>query len=308
MQSRSQLPNFLVLGAAKSGTTSLFRYLKQHPDIYLSPVKEPKYFAFPETRPSIIGPDSKRRNQDPTTIWRMQDYLRLFEERTCETAAGEISPQYLYCECSPKAIHREIPHAKLIAILRDPSDRAYSHFCHSRRDGREPLRDFAAALAAEDKRIQAGWWFNFHYRNRGYYAKQLRRYMELFPREQMLVLLYDDMVADCDGLLAKICTFLGVDAAHRFNTNEHHNVTYGIPRSVFLERFLHSVGPMKRLIRALIPAGARLSTFRKLSALNLGPKPAFDPSLRRELVEDFRSDILDLEKLIDRDLSAWLRD
>jgi hypothetical protein len=308
MQAKPQLPDFLVLGAAKSGTTSLYRYLGTHPEIYMSPIKEPRYFAFPETRPVLIGSRGVHRKRDPIIIWKIEDYCRLFEGRTSETVAGEISPPYLYCECSPGAIQKMIPHAKLIAILRDPSDRAFSQYCNNRRNGREPLRNFAAALAAEDKRIAAGWLYIYHYRTRGYYVRQLKRYLELFPREQILVLIYDDMVADCNGLLAKICTFLGVDAAHRFDTTERHNVNSGIPRSLFLNRFLHSVGPMKQLLRALIPADVRLSTFQKISTLNLGPKPVFDPNLRRELVSAFKPDVLELEKLIERDLSAWLRD
>ena len=301
------MPNFLVIGAAKAGTTSLYRYLRSHPDIYLSPIKEPKYFAFPETRPFFVGPDSNRRNQDPTIIWKLEEYRQLFDGRTYQAAAGEVSPQYIYCECSPGSIRKLIPDAKLIAILRDPTDRAFSHFCHSRRDGREPLSNFAAALAAEDKRIAAGWWFNFHYRNRGYYAKQLKRYLELFPREQILVLLYDDMVSNCPALLRKICAFLGVDENFEFDTTEHHNVTYGIPRSISFNRFLNSVGPTKRFIRTLLPADFRLSAFHKFTAINLGPKPRLDPEVRRQLVAEFKPDIEELQKLIDRDLSSWLR-
>ncbi len=307
MPSSKNLPDFLVIGTAKAGTTSLYRYLKNHPDIYLSPIKEPKYFAFPETRPFFVGPDSKRRNQDPTIIWKLEDYSKLFEGRGKELAAGEISPQYLYCECSPGAIRTLIPDTKLIAILRDPADRAYSHFCHSRRDGREPLSDFAAALAAEDKRIAAGWWFNFHYRNRGYYAKQIQRYLEIFPCEQLLILLYDDMISDCAGLLRKICIFLGINENHKFDTKERYNVTYGEPRNLFFDRFLNSVGPTKRLIRAIVPPHVRLWMFHRLSALNLAPKPIFDRNVRQQLVSAFKPDIQKLEKLIDRDLSAWLR-
>jgi hypothetical protein len=303
MQPSSALPNFLVLGAAKAGTTSLYRYLRAHPDIYLSSIKEPRYFAFPETRPSFVGPGSKRLQ----IIWEIEKYRQLFAGRTSEPAAGEISPQYLYCECSPGAIRKLIPEAKLIAILRDPADRAYSHFCHSRRDGRESLPDFAAALAAEDKRIAAGWWFNFHYRNCGYYARQLKRYLKLFPREQILILLYDDMISDCPGLLRRICAFLGIDESHRFDTTERHNVTKGIPHSVLFDRFLHSEGTAKHLIRAIVRPNVRLSMFRRLSSLNLTPKPAFERSVHEQLVSAFKPDILELEQLIERDLSAWLQ-
>lgn len=303
MQSSSELPNFLVIGAAKAGTTSLYRYLKTHPGIYLSTIKEPRYFAFPETRPFFVGPGSKRLN----IIWEIENYRQLFAGRTSEPAVGEMSPQYLYRECSPGAIRRLIPEAKLIAILRDPADRAYSHFCHSRRDGREPLSSFAAALAVEEKRIAAGWWFNSHYRNCGYYAKQLKRYFELFPPEQILVLLYDDMVSDCPGLLRRICVFLGIDENHKFDTTERHNATRGIPRSVFFDQFLNSEGAAKRLIRAIMPPHVRLSLFRRFSAFNLTPKPAFERSVREQLVSAFKPDILELEQLIERDLSAWLR-
>ena len=307
MQCHSRLPNFLIIGTAKAGTTSLHRYLGTNPQIYLSPIKEPKYFAFPETPPIFKGPDSDHRNYGLGVVWKLEEYRRLFEGRTNELAAGEISPQYLYCECSPGAIRQLIPEARLIAILRDPSDRAYSHFCHSRRDGREPLADFGAALAAEDKRIAAGWWFNFHYRNRGYYAKQLKRYLEIFPRDQILVLLYEDMAADCPGFLRRICSFLEVDETFEFDVTERHNMTRGIPRSLLFSRFLHSTGRAKHFFRALVPAHARRSVFKRLDSANLGPKPVFDPEIRRQLVSQFKTDILELEQLIDRDLSAWMR-
>jgi len=306
MHSASQLPNFLIIGAVKAGTSSIYRYLKTHPEIYMSPVKEPRYFVFPGIRPHLIGPDGKPLNDFMRFVWRLEDYRRLFAGRTVEKAAGEASPQYLYSETAPGAIRELIPDARLIAILRDPADRAFSNFCHTRRDGNEPLPDFAAALEAEDARIAAGCWFN-QYRNRGYYSRQLKRYLEIFPREQMLILLYDDLVSDCDRLLAQICAFLGVDDTFKFDTSVRFNVTVGMPRSVAFRKFLHSSGPAKRLLRALLPDSLRLALYRRFSALNMGPKPVFEPSVRKELVSAFRQDILELEKLIDRDLSAWLR-
>jgi hypothetical protein len=302
MPPTSQLPNFLVLGAGKAGTTSLQHYLKTHPAIYLSAIKEPKYFVFPETRPLFVGPPANL-----PAIWKLEDYRNLFAGRTHESATGEISPQYLYYEHSPGAIRKLIPEAKLIAILRDPADRAHSHFCHNRRDGREALSDFSQALAAEDQRIAAGWWSNFHYRSRGYYAQQLKRYLALFPREQILVLLYDDMVSDCAAVLKRICAFLGVDENYKFDTTKRDNVTYGVPRGPLMLRFLKSNGPAKQLIRKIIPARMQSSLFRRLAALLLDPPPPFDPGVRQRLVASFKPDILELEQLIERDLSTWLR-
>jgi hypothetical protein len=301
-QTASQLPNFLVIGAPKSGTTSLYRYLKSHPEIYLSPIKEPRYFAFPDTRPVFVGP-----HRTLPVVWKIADYRRLFEARTTQPVAGEMSPLYLYHQCSPGAIHKLIPNAKLIAILRDPAERAYSHFCHNRRDGLEPLADFAAALDAEEKRIAKGWYSKYHYRNHGYYARQLRRYLELFPREQMLILVYDDMVADCPGFLKRICSFLGVDENHSFDTSERDNVTVGIPRTFILRRLLSSAGPAKRTIRGTVPLKMRSSLFHRFSKLLWAPKPEFRPEVRAQLVSEFKPDILELEQIINRDLSPWLR-
>jgi hypothetical protein len=298
----SQLPDFLVIGTAKAGTTSLYRYLKSHPEVYLSPIKEPRYFAFPETRPVLVGP-----HRTLPVVWKIEDYRRLFEARSTERVAGEMSPLYLYYECSPGAIRKLIPNAKLIAILRDPADRAYSHFCHNRRDGLEPLADFAAALDAEDKRIAQGWWSKYHYRHQGYYARQLRRYLELFPREQMLMVLYDDMVADCHGFLKRICSFLGVDEDHSFDISERDNATVGIPRTFLLRRILRSAGPAKRMIRGTLPLKMRSSLFQRFSKLLWGPKPEYRPCVRAQLVSEFKPDILEVQKIIGRDLSPWLR-
>lgn len=301
MQPVSQLPDFLVIGTAKSGTTSLYRYLKSHPQIYLSPIKEPKYFVYSDTRPVFAGPHRNFR-----IVWKIEDYRRLFEARTTELVAGEMSPQYLYCECSPGAIRKLIPKAKLIAILRNPADRAYSHFCHNRRDGIEPLADFDAALAAEDERIAQAWGITFHYRHRGYYARQLKRFLEMFPREQLLILVYDDMVADCPGLLKRICAFLGVDESRSFDTTEWDNVTRGIPRGRLTRRALRSAGPAAALMRAILPARMRASLYHTISTVIMNPKPGFEPRVREQLVSQFKPDILELQKIIDRDLSPWL--
>ena len=301
-ETASQLPDFLVLGACKAGTTSLYRYLKSHPEIYLSPIKEPRYFAFPET-----GPVSVRPRRNVRGVWKIEDYRRLFAARTTERVAGEMSPLYLYSTCAPGAIRKLIPNAKLIAILRNPAERAYSHFCHNRRDGYEPLADFSAALDAEEKRIAEGWWSSFHYRNQGCYVRQLKRYLALFPREQMLIQVYDDMVADCHGFLKRICSFLGVDENHSFDTSERDNVTFGIPRTFILRRLLRYAGPAKRRIQETVPLKMRSSLFQRFSKLFWAPKPEFRPGVRARLVSAFEADILELQQIINRDLSPWLR-
>ena len=292
-----------MIGAPKAGTTSLYRYLKSHPEIYLSPVKEPRYFAFPETRPVLVGAHGK---PNLPVVWKTAEYRRLFAARTTEKAAGEMTVLYLHSGCAPGAIRQLIPNAKLIAVLRDPAERAYSDYCNLRRIGLEPLADFAAALDAEEERIAQGWWAKYHYRGRGYYARQLRRYLELFPREQMLILLYDDMVADCQAFLKRICSFLGVDENHAFDTSERENVTAGIPRTFLLRFLLHRATHVRRRIQS----AQRLklpSSPLKFPKLLFAPKPEFRPEVRAQLVAGFRTDILELQKILDRDLSPWLR-
>lgn len=301
---QANLPDFLIIGAPKSGTTSLYRYLGSHPEIYMSPIKEPHYFAYPDRRPRWQGPSSK--GPHPTIVWTLDGYQRLFARCTLEKVAGEASTGYLYSPQAPQAIKEIIPGARLIVVLRHPADRAYSQFCQERRLGMEPLRDFAAALAPEEERIRLCWSERFYYRANGLYGTHLKRYYSLFPKQQLLILLYEDLVADVSEVLRKICRFLGVDDQFRFDTSEHHNVTRTVARSSQVRRMLGQEHFTKSVFRLICPHRLRDDLFHKLTALNSAPKPPFAPELRRELVAFYRADVLKLQKLIDRDLSMWL--
>ena len=137
------MPTFLIIGAGKSGTTSLYYYLKQHPQVYMSPVKEAHFFDQDEgEKPDFRGPG----RSSPPPITSIEDYRALFRGVTDETAVGEATPSYIYIPGAPGRIRRRIPDAKLIAGLRNPTDRAYSAFLHTVRSGRERLTDLARAL------------------------------------------------------------------------------------------------------------------------------------------------------------------
>ena len=173
------MPNFLVIGAAKSGTTSLYHYLGQHPQVYVSPVKEPNFFALEGEKPDFRAPGSEER----INSWSVTDveaYRALFEGAGEEEALGEASAMYLYSEKAPGRIRHHLPNTKLVAVLRDPVERAYSSFLHLKRNGREPLDDFVEALEAEERRIRDNWEWIWHYKNMGFYHEQLRRYHEAF--------------------------------------------------------------------------------------------------------------------------------
>jgi hypothetical protein len=235
-QDTSLLPTFLVIGATKGGTTSLYHYLDQHPDIYMShPVKEPKFFTAEEG--SVVRENgAKGWHVSAGHITKLADYQALFRGATAERARGEASPQYLYYPEVPERIHRRLPEVELIAILRHPVARAYSAFLHQTRDGMEPQTNFAAALADEPRRIAEGWSPLYHYRAQGFYHEQLSRYYRLFDPAKIHVYLYDDLQKDPLGLMQRIYRDVGVDAAFRPSLEVQHNIS-GVPKN----RALHSV-------------------------------------------------------------------
>ncbi len=309
----TSLPTFVVIGATKAGTTSLYHYLKQHPDIYMSPVKETKFFTVEEgTLPRENGPQGWRVGA--SHVKTLEAYRALFRDAQNERARGEASPQYLYYPEVPRRIHTHIPEAQIIAILRNPVDRAFSAFLHQTRDGKEVHTDFAAALQAEPERVREGWSPLYHYRAQGFYYEQLRRYYDVFDADKIHVYLYDDLRNDPLGIAENIFSALGVDETFVPNFETQHNIS-GVPKSKLLHRAHHFLrgsnrSVLKTLGKTLLPASSRgkmkARMVQKLEANNL-EKPPFSPELRAELREAYRDDIGKLQGLINRDLSHWLK-
>jgi hypothetical protein len=299
--SSGRLPNFLVIGAAKCGTTALYEYLGQHPDVFLSPNKEPQFFAFEGEKLCFQGPGV---TINETAVTSLEAYRKLFAGARAERAVGEASALYLYVPKAPERIRRHVPEARLLAILRDPIDRAYSSFMHLRREGREPLPDFRAALEAEPERIAANWGFLWRYLDMGRYHAQLQRFTERFPRERLRVLLYDDFRDAPDAALRSVFGFLEVDDSFRPDTSLRHNVS-GIPKSRRLYELLSGRGILGGALAAVVPA----SLLARVRARGMGRLLRQEPlaaELRAELVARVREDVLRLQDLIGRDLSHWL--
>jgi hypothetical protein len=304
------MPNFLIIGAQKAGTTSLYHCLGQHPQIYMSPIKEPNFFAAEGEKPDPRKP----------SVNDIEAYRELFRGVSYETAIGEASPWYLYSPKAPERIKHYIPDAKLIAILRDPPERAYSQFLHFVRDGREPTTDFAQALREEEIRVHnnlaAGNATDRDalgaYINRGFYHAQLERYFELFDRSQIRVFLSDDLSSDPISVLQDVFRFLEVDKTFVPDISIKHNAS-GMPKNKLLHAFLTKPHPIKRFVRRLklhLPSGLRLRIANGLAYLksrNSVEAPQLPLEMRQQLIEVYREDILKLEVLIQRDLSKWLR-
>ena len=298
-------PNFLVIGAAKSGTSSLFRYLGQHPQIYTPPRKEPGFFAFEGQPVCFAGPGDERRNR--LVVTDLAAYRALFQGITTEKAAGEASVVYLYSPTAPDRIKFSLPKVKLIALLRNPVERAFSSFSHLIRDGREPILDFADALQAEEARMRANWQYLWHYKQLGFYHAQLSRYFERFPRAQLAVYTFDQFSADPLGTLQSIFDFLELDSHFVPDTSRRFNRS-GRPKSKQLHRYLMRPRGSRSPMRLYLPPALRRWLYDTAMQWNITPsvKLDFPAETRHYLTELYREDILKLESLIQQDLSMWL--
>ena len=292
---RPELPNFLFIGAEKAGSTSVHSYLGQHPDVFVSPVQGANFFS--------CGSEdlSGRYGYEPSTYaTTVEDYLGPFEAVSGQRAVGEVSPSYLCHAQAPGRIRRHLPEVKLIGLLRQPAERAFSHFVFNHKMTTETVADFRSALAAEQDRIAAGWHYRFHYRRNGFYSRQLTPYFETFDRTRMLVLLYDDLQADPVACMQRMHAFLDVDDSFVPDTSLHHNVS-GMPRNAAIRGALALVRPYRRSLIRRLPPGLVSRVGRVL--LN---QVEADPELMGELTQGFREDILRTQELIGRDLSHWL--
>jgi hypothetical protein len=308
-------PNFLIIGAAKSGTTAIWHYLKQHPDVYMPPTKHTRYFAFEVEDPPFRGPAPTMRGPAgknasvPYAITDVHAYQALFDGVTNQTAVGEASHSYLYQMQAAERIRNYSPDMKLIAILRNPAERAFSHHRQMVRDGREPITDFARALAEEEARIRDYWWPDFHYVQIGLYQAQLKRYFDLFERDQIKVYLYDDLNSSPYGVLRDVFGFLGVDSSFVPETTARYNAS-GVPRSKALHSSLQRLRQIRPVAERLLPEKQYRRLLRVGSNLhnrNLA-KARLSPDVRKKVIDEyFRQDVLKLQCLIQRDLSAWLK-
>jgi len=295
-------PNFMLIGAGKAGTTAIYEYLRQHPQVYMSPVKEPNFFAFKGEKLTFRGPGEDRMI-NATSITDPTQYQALFDGVSGEKAIGEASQWYLYSEKAAVRIKEAFPTIKLLAILRDPVKRAYSDYLHFVRDDREPIDSFIAAIAQEQTRIDAHWGFG-HYIRRGLYYEQVKRYFSLFDRQQIRLYLNEDLKTAPSGLMKDIFKFLEIDETFSPDTSFRPNVS-GVPKNKLLHRFLGKSNPIRMLLEPYAPDRLRkaMITFK---GNNLSQPPLPD-EIRQELIPMFREDILKLQDLLQRDLTAWLQ-
>ncbi len=293
-------PNFFIVGAPKCGTSSLHDYLRQHPDVFMPERKEPKYYG----RDLQFDPSWCVRDRD--------EYLALFADAGSARRIGEASVYYLYSRQAAEEIHRDYPDAKILIMLRDPAEMVFSLHGQFLWNCHEDIVDFEEAFAAQDDRKQgrrlppdAVFPQGLYYSDIAAYTEQVRRYQEIFPSDQVLVLIFDDLVRDPAAVYRQVLEFLDLpwfEASFR-QVNPAKPV---LMRQ--LNRFILQSPRLHALVSAALPASLRDRIRQALPRLMPGPRPPkLTPATRARLAEHFRPEIERLGALLDRDLSHWYR-
>lgn len=313
----TRTPNFFIVGAPKAGTTSLYHYLDQHPDIYMSPLKEPSHFSLevrPENFEPALQPQASRDEEAVRNylagpldqkrfsgiVRNYDDYLRLFAAAGEQTAIGEASVCYLWSKTAPRAIASRLPHARIIIVLRDPADRAFSQYLHNVSDG-VVSSTFRDHVDASLHRTGNAFGVIHPMLEFGLYADQVQRYLDAFPRERVGIWLYEDTKRP--GFLSKVLQFLQVDPTFTLDTSTRH-LQPQLPRMTGLSQTLRRNGiwdKVKNLTPAPIKPFVRNLAYRKTGSVKMSAQD------RAFLIYYYEEDILKLAKILQRDLSAWLR-
>jgi Sulfotransferase family len=311
-------PNFFIAGAPKAGTTSLYHNLRQHPQIFMSPVKEPSFFAS-ETRVENYVPEVQAmmrahmervqlairqgqvaNNETRGIVAEWSDYIQLFEGVTSEKAAGEASVSYLWSKTAPQAIATRIPQAKIILILRHPAERAFSQYLHYVSDGH--------ITHSFSKHIEACLHSNevlgpfYPFLQFGLYAEQVERYFSLFPQEQIRIWLYEDTLKDPQSFLREVFEFLEVDSQFAPNTTKRYQLK-PIPRAMGIMQAMRRTRAWKTM-QEHCPAALRPLLKRAVYV----PRGTvrMTPEERRFLVDYYRADVGRLQQMLGQDLAAWM--
>lgn len=300
-QTAGVLPNFFIIGAPRAGTSWLYRQLLANPSVFMPSHKEPRYFAVDEGEVlNFRGPG------DATWLSQIVSDRNVYEQLFCEAsqpAVGEASTDYLYrSDVASRRMKELVPDARLIVLLRHPAERAYSNWMHHRRDERETL-EFAEALAAEPRRIDAGWAWWWHYVQRGFYGRQLQPFIDTFPRRQLLVLLFDEVRADPANVIERVSRFLDVPVVRSDSLDRPANESW-VPAGGWRAKARRAFDRHHRWSARLLPAPARRGLRRRFDEATR-PRPSLDAAVRQGLGARYQDDLRVLERLVGVDVGHW---
>lgn len=292
-------PDFFIVGAFKAGTTALYEYLRAHPQIFMSVPKEPMYFG------QDLTPRYTRMTED--------EYVALFKDARPDQRAGEASPWYLYSTGAPAEINSFDPAAQAIIMLRNPIDVMHAQHSQLVFNQREDLTDFGAALQAEPdrrqgKRIPADAIRPeaLFYRHSVRFPEQVRRWLEVFGRERIHFVIFDDLVADPRAVYRSTLEFLNVDPTHEIDLSVYN--PNKAARSGRVQRMIFAPPPALRSVVGRLrrsPIAHRLRDALVTANSTSAKREAMDAELRAELAVELAPQVAELGEIIGRDLSAW---
>lgn len=286
-------PNFFIVGAAKSGTSALYRYLREHPNIFMPELKEPHFFATDHPNQRIIR--------------TMDEYLRLFYPAGSQhLAVGEASPQYLRSDLALQNIRDFNPQARIIIMLRNPVDRIYSLHSHMVFNFDETITDFAAAW--REKGMNNRNHTAFDYKAAGKLSEHIYSILRLFPREQVMIILFDDFIKEPLAVYKEVLQFLSVPYDGRIvfpPVNESKRWKYP-----FIGRILSQPPQFVRALTSIYKSVTGVSVLRWKKSLRQSlsyhtKKNPLDPELRAEMFLEFDAEIDRIAAILGRDLSFW---
>lgn len=282
------LPSFFIGGAPKCGTTSLANALARHPRVFIPPQKELSFFHC----------DSYHQGLDA--------YARYFDEARSDQTAGEATPDYLASDVAAERIRECLPRSRHVFVVREPVERALSHYWFRWNSGRETR---ALERVIDDELASPGALRAGYVLKHGLYSEQIARYRALFGHDHVQVLLFEELIARPDAALRAVCEFLGVPPVLEALPKDN---AARAPRSLTVARglsaFTKSDGALKQVLRELVPAGARRTIRRRLQDVLSRPtrRPVADPALAARLTQFYAADVAALREQMD--LTAWGRD
>lgn len=292
---------------SQAGTTSLYYYLKDHPQVFMPGKGELHYFTSEFIGAACEGPGDRATFARVCRDW--EGYCAFFAAAGARQVVGEASPSYVFFpECIPRLKEVLGSEVKLILALRHPVDRAYSNYLHLRRSNRETL-SFEAALTAEGNRKAQGWGDFWRYREHSLYADRLAAYLAEYPRGQLEVVIFEELIRKPLVVVSRLFAFLGVEPAYRPRNLDIVYNKAGNARSPLLGALLRASGKWGAVARRLLPEGlyGRLQRARdRLAVANReGVKERLSAEVRQSLFRDFEADVARVEHLLGRDLDLW---
>jgi len=289
--------DFFVIGVARGGTTSLYHYLQQHPQLFLPKVKECNYFTNAESLDKeVYNPPIAGEEYHMKIIRSKEVYNQLFQEATQDQIKGEVSPAYLWDPTSAKRIYDHNPNAKIIVSLRDPIQRAYSHYLMHYHTGYDKAASFEAALEAPKKEIWGG---GNMYLEMGLYYSQLKPYFDLFDPKNIKVVVSEEWTKENGEALNDIYRFLNVDAFSNCESEETFNASVQVKNKGLLD-FLRSE-KIKRSLNRILPKKTKEKLMEHIFYKESEKQP-LDQNTRENLKEYFMEDVSRTGDLIGRDL------